>query len=175
MASKFAQSGPPSASPNLPDPSLQVHLTGATAGVQRYRGNAVGQSDVESIFGRPWSIQTSSHFHLILSYNDYIHSIFPNFWSHSLWPQYCGSTQLDGSSRPGTIIPFHLIPALFEPKVLFCIKSEWLLREVQRCVDGGLSASQLHFLTTKASEVVHVKFTQWVCPGVPPIMLDYHL
>jgi len=31
----------------------QVHLQGATAGVQRYSGNGGGQSDGEYIFGRP--------------------------------------------------------------------------------------------------------------------------
>jgi len=69
--SKFAWSCPPNASPNSLDPGLQVHLQAAMAGVWWYWGNGGGQSDGEYIFGIPWSRQTSSHFHLILSYNEY--------------------------------------------------------------------------------------------------------
>ena len=51
--SEFSRSQSPSASPNMLDHSLQVHLEGATAVVRRYRGNGGGQSDGEYIFGRP--------------------------------------------------------------------------------------------------------------------------
>ena len=54
-ASKFARAWPPSASPNSLAHSLQVHLYGAMAGVQRYRGNGGGQSDGEYTIGRPRS------------------------------------------------------------------------------------------------------------------------
>jgi len=85
------------------DLSLQVHI-------QRYRGNGGGQSDGEYILGRPRCRYTSSHFHLLLSYNENSHSIFPNFWSHSLCPRF------RGSSRPGSIISSHL-PMLLELNV----------------------------------------------------------
>jgi len=88
----------------------QVHLQGAMAVVRRYRGNGGGQSDGEYIFGRPQSRLTSSHFHLLLSCNENSHSIFPNCWSHL---RCHGSTQLRGSSRPGSIISSHL-PTLLE-------------------------------------------------------------
>ena len=91
----------------------QVHLQGATAVVRRYRANRGGQSDGEYIFGRPRSRLTSSHFHLLLSYNENSHSIFPNFWSHSLCPRFCGSAQLHGSPWQGGIISSHL-PTLLE-------------------------------------------------------------
>jgi len=74
-------------------------------------------SDAEYIFGRPRGSKTASHFHLILSYNENTHSIFPNFGSHSLFPRFRGSTQLCGSSRPGSIISSHLLPTLLELKV----------------------------------------------------------
>jgi len=66
--SEFTRSQSPSASPNTLDRGFQVDLQDATAVVRRYRGNGGGQSDGEYIFGRPR--KTSSHFHLILSYND---------------------------------------------------------------------------------------------------------
>src|SRR5882757_5308370 len=56
----------------------------------------------------------ASHFHLILSYNENTHSIFPNFWSHSLFPRFRGSTQLRGSSQPCSIISSLLLPTLLE-------------------------------------------------------------
>jgi hypothetical protein len=77
-------------------------------GVRRYRGNRGGMSDTEYIFGRPQGRQTASHFHLILSYNENTHSLFPSFWSHLLFPRFRGSMQLHGSSRPCSIISSHL-------------------------------------------------------------------
>jgi len=43
------------------------------------------------------------------------HSIFPIFWSHSLFPRFHGSTQLRESSRPGSIITSHRHPMLLKP------------------------------------------------------------
>ena len=128
MASKFARSRPPSASPKSLDHGIQVHLQGATAGVRKYRGSGGGYSDWEYIFGRPRSRETSSHFHLILSYNENTLSIFPNFWSHSLCPSCHGSMQLRGSSTPGSIISSHLILILVEPEPLFLMNSVWMSR-----------------------------------------------
>jgi hypothetical protein len=71
-------------------------------------------SDAEYIFRRPRFRYTASHFHLILSNNENTHSIFPNFWSHSLFPRFCGSTQLCGSSLLGSIISYHLVPTLLK-------------------------------------------------------------
>jgi hypothetical protein len=75
---------------------------------------------------------------------------------------------------PGTVISFPPIHMLLKLHVLFVMNSIGMSRDVWRSIDGGLSAFQLHFFTTKASKVVHVHFAQWVCPGVPLIMLDYH-
>jgi len=86
-------------------------------GVRGYRGNGGGMSDVEYIFGRPRGRQTATHFHLILSYNENTHSIFPNFWSYSLFPRFRGSTQLRGSSRLGSIISSHLLATLLKLNV----------------------------------------------------------
>jgi len=65
-------------------------------------------SDAEYIFGIPRGRETASHFHLILSYNENTHSLFPNFCSHSLFPRFRGSMQLRGSSRPCSIISSQL-------------------------------------------------------------------
>ena len=70
-------------------------------GVRRYIGNRGGMSDVGYTFGRPRGRSTVSHFHLLLSYNKNTHSIFPNFWSHSLFPRFRGSSWL------GSIISSH--------------------------------------------------------------------
>jgi hypothetical protein len=73
-------------------------------------------NDAEYIFGRRQGRYTASHFHLILSYNENSHYIFPNCSSHSLSPRFRGTTQLRGSSRPGNIISSHL-PTLLELNV----------------------------------------------------------
>ena len=86
-------------------------------GGRRYRVNGGGMSDAEYIFGRPRGRQTASHFHLFFSFNENTHSIFPNFGSHSIFPRFRGSTQLRGSSWPGSIISSHLLPTLLEPNV----------------------------------------------------------
>ena len=58
------------------------------------------------------------------------HYIVPLFWSHSLFPPFCGSTQLRESSRPGSIITSHPHPMLLEPGWLLITASrdreEWL-------------------------------------------------
>ena len=51
-----------------------------------------------------------------MSYKENTHSIFHNFWSHSLFPRFRGSTQLRGSSRPSSIISSHH-PTLLEHNV----------------------------------------------------------
>jgi len=53
------------------------------------------------------------------------HSIFPIFRSHSLCPRFRRSTQLRGSSRPGSIISSHPLPTLHEPEPLFLTNSLW--------------------------------------------------
>jgi hypothetical protein len=97
-------------------------------------------SDPENIFGRPQGRLTSSHFYLILSYNEYTNSIFPNFWSCSLFLRFHGFTQLAGSSWPGSIISSHLLPTHHELEQLSLMNSISMSREVWRNVDGGLSA-----------------------------------
>jgi len=91
------------------------------AGERRYRGNRGGQSDGEYIFGRPCGIYTSSHFYLILSYDENTQSTFIKFLSHSLCLSFCGS------STPGNIISSHPIPMLYEPERLFLRNSVWML------------------------------------------------
>ena len=68
-------------------------------------------SDPEYIFGRPMGRYTASHFHLIFSYKKNTHSMFPNFWSHSLFARFLGS------SWPSCIIFSHLLPMLLELNV----------------------------------------------------------
>ena len=138
--SEFTRSQSPSASSNTLDHGLQVHRQGVMAGVWRYRGNGGGLSDGEYVFGRPRSRLTSSHFHPILSQNENTNSVFPNFRSHSLCPRFGGLMQLGGSSMPGSIISSPLIPMLLEPPPLFLMNSVWMLRDMRRSVDGGLSA-----------------------------------
>jgi len=150
--SEFTRSQCRGASPNMLDHALQVHLQGATAGVRRYSGNEGGHSDRVSIFGRPRSTLISSHFHLNISYNDNTHSIFRNFWSDSLCPRFHPSTQLRGSSTPGSIISCHQIPTLIEPERLLLMNDIWLSRVVRRSVGGGLSAFSLHHFATMASK-----------------------
>jgi len=66
--------------------------------------------------------------------------MFSNFWSHSLGPRLRGSMQLHGSSTPDGIISSHPIPTLLELETLLLMNSILMLQEVQRSVDGGLSA-----------------------------------
>jgi hypothetical protein len=58
-----------------------------------YRGDGGGMSHAEYEIGRIRSRLSASHFHLILSYNENKHSIFPNFGSHLRFPRFSGSTQ----------------------------------------------------------------------------------
>jgi len=178
--SKLARSQPPSVSHCLHDYGLQVYLQTSSITASKYifkeRRRVYGNTGVTevdrgtgSIFGRPRSRQISCHFHLILSYNENTHSFFPNFWSHLLCPR------CHGSSTPGSIISSHLIPRLLEPETLFQMNSVWMSREVSRSDNGGLSAFYLHLFTTTASKWGISKFSQWVCRGAPPIMLDYYL
>ena len=47
---------------------------------------------------------------------------------------------MQGSSTLGSIMSSHLILTLLKPEPLFLMNPIWMLREVQRSVDGGLSA-----------------------------------
>ena len=144
-ASKFTQSWHPSASPNSLDHGIQMHLQTPSITASKYyvkeRWRVYGGPGVKevgrvmgSIFGRPRSRLTSSHFHLILSYNENTHSFFPNFWSHSVCPR------CRGSSTPGSTISSHPFPTLLEPEMPFLMNYVWMLREVRRSVDGVLPA-----------------------------------
>ena len=111
--SEFTSSPSQSASPNTIDSGLHVHLWVHSISVskcifkisrpwlprissRRYgkftliQGNGGGQSGMEYMLGRLWSRQTSSHVHIIISYNDNTLLIFPHIWCHSLWPRWCG-------------------------------------------------------------------------------------
>jgi len=114
---QFTRPWSPSAYPNKLDHGLQVYHQGASVGVEIFRGNSGGMSDAEYMFGRPRGRYTASHFHLIFSYKENAHSIFPNFWSHSLFPRFFGSTQLRGSSQLGSIISSLLLSTLLELNV----------------------------------------------------------
>jgi hypothetical protein len=176
MAFKFSRSLLPSASPHLHNHSLQVHLEGATAGVWRYRSNGCGKSDGEYIFGRPRSRETSSHFHILLSYNEYTHSIFPNCSSHSLCPRYCGSMQLCGILNARQ---YHI----FSPDPYALRTSMALSNSFRFDVARGavVCCWRVHCLFAPSFhhtgvEMVYLKkFSQWTWPGAPPIMLEYHL
>ena len=89
-------------------------------------------------YGRPRSRETSSHFHLLSSYNEDKHSIFSNFWSDSLGPRFGGSTQLSQSSTPGSIISSDPIPTLLEPEPVILSNSVLMSREVWRSADSWL-------------------------------------
>jgi len=142
--STLPRTRPPSAYLSSLNLGLQVHLQMYSDTVFKYimkeRQRVYGDTGVTEVDWATGSICTSSHFHLILSYNENTHSIFPNFWSHSLCPRFRGSVQLRGSSRPGSIIACHPLPALLKPEPLFLTNSIWMSREVRRSVDGGLSA-----------------------------------
>ena len=68
------------------------------------------------------------------------HSIIPNNWFPSLVRRFRGSTELHGSSQPGSIISSHLLPTLLDPELLSFTYSVCMLREVWWNIDGGLSA-----------------------------------
>jgi len=103
-----------------------------------------GVTEVDRVTGSIYSADPGVDRHHLISISSYhtkkIHSIFPNFYSHSLCPRFRGSTQLRGSSTPGSIISSHPIPTLLEPEPLFLMNSVWMSREVRGSVDGGLSA-----------------------------------
>jgi hypothetical protein len=91
------------------------------------------------------------NFHLILSYNQNTHSIFPNFWSHSLCPK-CGFTQLCGSSTPGSIIPSHPISALLQPEPHFLNRHVQVL--LQFCSTTIYSKIDRMYIYTE-TEIMH--------------------
>jgi len=126
--SVFTRSQSPNESQSTLDHGLQVDPAAVMAVVETFNGTGGGLSRL-----------TSSHFHLILSYNDNTHSICPNYWSNCLC-QRCGrSSQLCGSSTPGSIISSHPIPMLLTPEPLFVMNSISMSREVQRSVDDVLT------------------------------------
>jgi len=131
--SEFTQSRPPSVSFNSHNDILQVHRYWARGGVQRYRGNGGGLSVGEYIFRRPRGRYTSTHFHLIVSYNENTHSILPNFWSLSLFPRWRGSTPLRGFSRPGSMISSHFLPRLLDLEPI-----QMLLRLCSTTISGQI-------------------------------------
>jgi len=63
-----------------------------------------------------------------------IHSIFPNYWSHSLCPRCRGSTQLHWASMPGITIFSHQIPTLVDQN-----RSSWWILFGCREWCGGVS------------------------------------
>ena len=83
------------------------------------------------------------------------HSIFLMLSSHSLCVIFRGSTQLRGSSQPGSIILPHPLSRILRPEPLFSPNSLWMTREVRQSADDGLSAFQLCRLTTPLG-VIHV-------------------
>ena len=111
---------------------------------------------------------SSSH---IQQYTLYI----PNFWSHSLFPRFCGSTQLRGFSWPGCNISSHFLPTRFKILPLVLTNAVVMSREVWPNPDGRLSAFYLSDFTTTSSKWCISRFPQFVSPGASPIMLDYHL
>jgi len=92
-SSNLAQSWSLSAYPISLDLGLKVHLQTRSITASKYsfrqrqwvHGN-IRVTEVDRVMG---SILTSAHFHLILSYYENTHTIFPNCWSHSLCPRCC--------------------------------------------------------------------------------------
>jgi hypothetical protein len=72
--------------------SLQMYLNWAMAGLERWRCIVGGRTDGHCIFGRGRSWSMSSQLHLIFWYNEYIPSMFPNFWSYPRFLRFHGST-----------------------------------------------------------------------------------
>jgi len=77
----------------------------ASPGVRRYRVSGDGRSDGEYIFRRPRARYHVSHiisYHYSTNYTLYLSHLLISL---ALSGTPCGSTQLHGSSQPGSIIP----------------------------------------------------------------------
>ena len=100
-------------------------------GVRRSMGNRDWLSNWGDIFGR---LRGREHrilyliwYHLISSYhttNYTLHLAHPLI-SLALSETPCGSTQLRGTSQPGTIIASHPLPTLLEPELLYPTNVFW--------------------------------------------------
>jgi len=103
-----------------------------------------GVTEVDRVMGSIYLADPGVDRHHLISISSYhtieVHSIIPNFWSHSLCPRRYRSTHSRGSSTPGSIILPHPISMVLEPQALFLMDSVWMSREVRRSVDGGLAA-----------------------------------
>jgi len=88
--------------------------------------------------------------HYLIIIQRITHSIISIHWSHLLCARFRGSTQLCGSSQPGSIISSHPLSTLLEPEPLILTNSLWMVQEVQRSVDDELSAF-------------------WLCCFTPPV------
>jgi hypothetical protein len=182
---KLAQSRPPSELFSSLDLSLQVHLHTPSMMASKYiamehrwvygdRGVMEVEWAARSIYSGVPGVHRHHLIFISTCHTTIIQIIFPNFWFYSLFPRFCGSTQLLESWWPGSIIWSHL-PMQLELELLFLTNSVWMLRRVWRNVDGGLSAFKLRLFTTMASKWCMSSFSQWASPGAPPIMLNYHL
>jgi len=137
--SEFTGSWSPCASMNLLDQGLEVHLQG----VMGVYGDTV-VPDVDYATGSIYSGHPSVDRHHLIFISSY-HStkiytlFFPTFVLTCSCLRFHQSTQLRGPSRPGSIIFPHAVSTLLEPELLNLNKSIWMLREVQRNIDGWLS------------------------------------
>ena len=101
-----------------------------------------GVTEVERVTGSIYSADPGVDRHDLISILSYhtmkIHTLsFPAF---GLTRDIMDPRNCVASSTLGSIISSHPIPSLLEPELLFLMNSLWMLREVWRSVDGGLSA-----------------------------------
>jgi len=112
----FTWGWPPSPSIKFIYHSFKVCNQVILPGVQRYCGNGGWPHDKVYIFGRPRSLLTLAHFHLILSYNENSHSIIQKLWLDSLCRTLHGMTQFCRFFIQCRIISSHPIDTLGSPE-----------------------------------------------------------
>jgi hypothetical protein len=120
---------------------LGERVRGSVKAVRAVRNTRVFQMETRVVADEIACITSCTSSHLIPSYHttNYRLHLSHILISPTLSNTSCGSKQLRESSQPGGIIPSHPLPTPLEPEPLCLTNSFWMLREVWRALDDGLS------------------------------------
>jgi len=101
------------------------------------------------------------------------HSSFHRSWSHAPLPSFQRSKQFvlfNMAEYP--FISSHPLPTLLEPECFFLRNSHWMQCEVRRSVDDGLSAFELHHLTTPCSSELRDALRGLDCANLEAVIVQ---
>jgi len=87
--------------------------------------------------------------HLISSYIEHTHTIFPNIWSHWHFPRIDWCRQLHDFSWPGSITYSHPVSMLRKAELLCFMESIWMQPQVRHSVLHRPTTIWLHCFTTR--------------------------